>query len=99
MVGEKQLNSAAGAKQLTSVPPAIVESAIIIYWRPAQPPGVGGAIEKLFCSHLRPAAPDGGLNLAWLTWRGNSSHINSRETVAPPLTDRTIFSNGQVSEL
>ncbi|GFX19918.1 hypothetical protein TNCV_1434781 [Trichonephila clavipes] len=36
------------------------------YWegRPAQPPGVGEAFEKLFCWPFRPAAPDGGLNLA-----------------------------------
>ncbi|GFX77760.1 transposable element Tcb1 transposase [Trichonephila clavipes] len=43
------------------------------YWegRPAQPPGVGGAFEKLFCRPLRPAALDGGLNWAWLTWCGS----------------------------
>ncbi|GFW84129.1 uncharacterized protein TNCV_4877921 [Trichonephila clavipes] len=40
--------------------------------------------------------------LYWIARRlmsENSSHINSRETVTPPLADRTIFSNGQVSEL
>ncbi|GFW99865.1 hypothetical protein TNCV_3509841 [Trichonephila clavipes] len=41
------------------------------YWEghPSEPPGVGGAFEKLFCLPLRPAVPDGGLNLAWLTCR------------------------------
>ncbi|GFU74634.1 hypothetical protein TNCV_4629051 [Trichonephila clavipes] len=46
------------------------------YWegRPAQPPGVGGAFEKLFCSPLGPAASDGGFTLAWLKGRGTLSH-------------------------